>query len=72
MYQRYCAYACALFTPEGGAEAALQADIPESGLKGTKAPGAPKMAAFAHEVNALPEKSALPVSSGAEQLPLSR
>ncbi|MFZ7102381.1 MAG: DUF5301 domain-containing protein [Peptococcaceae bacterium] len=63
MWQGYCTYTYSLFTLEGGAEHVIRSNTLEFDINGTAALDAPKMVAFADEVNALLRKSTLLLSS---------
>ncbi len=63
MGQGYCTYVYTLFTPEDKAEKVVRTNKLEFDINGTKALDAPKMVAFADEVNALLENSTLILSS---------
>ena len=63
MWQGYCTYTYTLFTLEGGAEHVVRSNTIEFDVNGVNKLDAPKMIAFAEEVNALLAKSTLLLSS---------
>ena len=63
MWQGYCDYTYTLFTLEGGVEHVVRSNTIEFDVNGVKQLDAPKMIAFAEEVNALLGKSTLLLSS---------
>jgi beta-lactamase regulating signal transducer with metallopeptidase domain len=63
MGQGYCTYVYSLFTLENGMEKVYSTATLEFDINGTKALDAPKMVAFADEINALLAKSTLLLSS---------
>ncbi|MEL7564283.1 MAG: M56 family metallopeptidase [Dehalobacterium sp.] len=63
MYQGYCSYVYTLFTLEGGAEHVVRSNTIEFDVNGVNKLNAPKMVAFAEEVNVLLGKSTLLLSS---------
>ncbi len=63
MYQGYCEYMYTVFTLEGGKEKVFRTNTLVFDINGAKALDAPKMIAFADEVNALLNKSILLISS---------
>ncbi len=63
MGQGYCTYTYTLFTLEGGSENVFSSKTIEFDINGTAELDAPKMVAFADEVNALLSKSILLLSS---------
>ena len=63
MWQGYCSYTYTLFTLEGGVEHVVHSNTIEFDVNGVNKLDAPKMIAFAEEVNALLAKSTLLLSS---------
>ncbi|MDR3599677.1 MAG: DUF5301 domain-containing protein [Desulfosporosinus sp.] len=63
MWQGYCTYTYTLFTLEGGTEHVVRSNTIEFDVNGVNKLDAPKMIAFAEEVNALLAKSTLLLSS---------
>ncbi len=63
MWQGYCTYTYSLFTLEGGSEHVVRSNSIEFDINGVNKLDAPKMIAFAEEVNALLGKSTLLLSS---------
>lgn len=63
MYQGYCSCVYTLFTLEGAAEHVIRSNTIEFDVNGVNKLDAPKMIAFAEEVNALLGKSTLLLSS---------
>lgn len=63
MYQGYCTYVYTLFTLENGKENVFHTNKLEFDINGIKELDVPQMIAFADEVNALLDKSALLISS---------
>jgi hypothetical protein len=63
MWQGYCTYTYSLFTLEGGEEYVVRSNTIEFDVNGVNKLNAPKMVAFAEEVNALLGKGTLLLSS---------
>lgn len=63
MWQGYCTYIYTLFTLENGKEKAFRSNQLDFDINGIKKLDAPKMLAFAEEVNSLLDKSILLLSS---------
>ncbi len=63
MYQGYCTYVYTIFTLEGGRENVVRSNRLEFDINGAKELDAPKMIAFADEVNALLGRSILLMST---------